>query len=379
MRSAVVGLLLVGMCAGPLVVPSPGRAQAPPSGSLVGEVTGPDGTPQSGVLVIVGSNQTTTGKAGRFRVDSVAGGVYATYLYHPSHGRDTVRIPVAYGTTTGVSIDYEASGDVSRTLSVGGLAGGSEGEAPRAGESRIVGQLFDHTTDRPIEGAVVRLAPGDLRGTTSARGRFSFDSLAAGTYSVRIHHVRYGDQSVEVDVPADRTVDARIRLEPEAVEVEPVEVTVDATVRRPALQKSGYYERKERARKAGYGHFLEAEEIEGRGSEVSHLLGSVPQLTATGPISVGGRLVRGLVYFPRYMEGPFGGCLPAIYLDGHKVVGGGSAGSHVSSLGPMGVNSLVSPSEVAGIEVYESPAATAGEFQGSDSRCGVVAIWTKRQ
>ncbi|MFB6368153.1 MAG: hypothetical protein ABEJ00_00840, partial [Gemmatimonadota bacterium] len=70
----------------------------------------------------------------------------------------------------------------------------------------------------------------------------------------------------------------------------------------------------------GYGYFLEAGEIDDRGSEISHVLSSVPQLTASGPTGIGGRVVEGLVYFPRYMEGPFTGCLPAVYLDGHKVV-----------------------------------------------------------
>lgn len=360
MRRVLVETLLGGLCAVPLLVPSPARAQASPSGSVVGRIIGPGGLPQSDVLVVVGSRQTATGENGRFRFDSIAGGVYASYLYHPERGRDTIRIPVAAGTTTGVSIEYGPNGQVSRSLGVGGLPGDGEEGGRRSGESRIVGQLVDRTTDRPIADAAVGLASGSRQQTTTSRGRFSFDSLAAGTYRLRIHHVRYGDRTAEVEVPADRTVDARIRLAPRAVEVDPVKATVDATVRRPALQEGGYYERKSWAQKQGYGHFLSAEEIANRGTDVSQVLGSVPQMTS----------YRGLVYFSRY-----NGCTPAVYLDGHKVVGAASAGS----LGPRGINSLVSPVEVAGIEVYESPAATAGEFQGSDSRCGVIAIWTKRQ
>lgn len=33
--------------------------------------------------------------------------------------------------------------------------------------------------------------------------------------------------------------------------------------------------------------------------------------------------------------------------------------------------------QVAGVEVYDSPASTVGRNQGSDSRCGVIAICTR--
>lgn len=37
----------------------------------------------------------------------------------------------------------------------------------------------------------------------------------------------------------------------------------------------------------------------------------------------------------------------------------------------------VKPVEIVGVEVYRGAASLPGEFSGSDSRCGVVAIWTK--
>lgn len=377
--ASLLGMLVVaGACRSPAARGQ--ESDADRTGGIEGRVVGASGRPAEGVLVMVRGRELTTGPDGRFDVGGLQTAYHELDVVHPEHGRVKVRAPVAEGMTTGLRIRFGPEDEVEARSQPGGLSGTatSRSGGARGGESRIVGRLLDESDGRPIESATVRLVGPGVRTATSDRGRFSFDSLAAGAYTLRIHHVRYGERETGVEVPEDRTVDIEIRLPPEAVKVEPVEVTVEAGVRRPALQEAGYYERRRWAEKLGYGHFLEAEDIENRGSDVSHVLGSLPQLTASGWTNVGRQRVSGLVYFPRYMSGPFGSCLPAIYLDGHKVVGSSGPGSHVDALGPRGINSLVTPADVAGIEVYESPAATAGGFQGSDSRCGVVAIWTRR-
>lgn len=377
--ASLLGMLVVaGAC-----LPPAARGQesdADRTGGIEGRVIDESGRPAEGVLIMVRGRELTTGPDGRFDVGGLRTAYHELDVVHPEHGRVTVRAPVAAEMTTGLRIRFGPEGEAEARSQPGGLSGtaSSRPGGDQGGEARIVGRLLDESNGRPIESATVRLAGPGQQTTTSDQGRFSFDSLAAGAYTLRIHHVRYGDRETRVEVPEDRTVDVEIRFEPQAVEVEPVEVTVDADVRRPALQEAGYYERRRwLGEKQGIGHFLDAEDVEMRGSEISHVLGSVPQLQASGRVSVGSERVEGLIYFPRYLEGPFGKCLPAIYLDGHKVVGSGSPAEFVDELGRRGINSLLSSSEIAGIEVYESPAATAGEFQASDSRCGVVAIWAK--
>lgn len=366
----------------------PAAAQQPDAGAtgtVVGRIVDPDGSPAAGVRVSVASEQRHTGADGRFRLDAVAEGLHRVVLRHPGLGTDTVQAPVGEGVTTGLVVTYSADGTASAGVHLGGLPASSPSRGSAAedpGHSRVVGRLLDRSSGDPVASADVILPEVGRGTTTSGDGRFAFDSVPPGRRTVRVHHVRYGDRRAEVEVPGDRTVEVELRLSPQAVEVEPLEVVVDAAVRRPALTGSGYYERRRWAEKAGYGHFLEAEEIEQRGSKLSHVLGSIPQMKASGQVQVrvdGGRTrASGIPYFPRYEEGPFGVCLPAIYLDGQKIVGSGSPRKFVKYLGRKGVNSLVPPQGIAGIEVYESPAATAGEFQASDSRCGVIAIWTKR-
>lgn len=42
-----------------------------------------------------------------------------------------------------------------------------------------------------------------------------------------------------------------------------------------------------------------------------------------------------------------------------------------------GMDNLVSPSEVAAIEVYRRASEMPAEYIGSDAQCGVVSIWTR--
>ena len=57
------------------------------------------------------------------------------------------------------------------------------------------------------------------------------------------------------------------------------------------------------------------------------------------------------------------GCYPQYYLDGNE------SSSYFARLTP--------PQDVKGVEIYRGSSETPGEFQGSNSGCGVIAIWTK--
>lgn len=400
MRSRVcIGCLFVGLvwAGAPLPQIPSARAQEVQdrtTGTLVGWIVGTDREPVGNVLVLVAGRERTTGPGGRFRVDSLAEGVYALPLLHPDRGWDTLRAPVTGGKTTGIVIRFGRDGDPQRRLHLGGLPRQETAAVTpdtASASSRLVGRLLDEKTGEAIPSAVVRLSNPERQATTSERGRFVFDSVPTGTRQLRIHHVRYGDRTTEVDVPAGRTVRAEIALAPHAVAVDPLQVQVDVDA--PGLRESGFRQRRQWSERLGRGNFLGPEALEERSwTSVTQLLSTLPGVAVS----------RGLPFFlgtaPRMggasaneggggnpLSGGGGGaplstsankaCFPAVYVDGMKIRGSGPAGS--GALGPGGIDGLLSVADLAAVEAYDGAAEIPGEFAGSDARCGVVALWTR--
>lgn len=65
-----------------------------------------------------------------------------------------------------------------------------------------------------------------------------------------------------------------------------------------------------------------------------------------------------------------GPCPVQIFLDGRLITRG--------AVMEVPVDDLVTPEAVEGIEVYRGLSTVPPEFLTPNSRCGVVAIWTRR-
>jgi hypothetical protein len=53
-------------------------------------------------------------------------------------------------------------------------------------------------------------------------------------------------------------------------------------------------------------------------------------------------------------------------------------GAVVTLSGHERIDDIVMASQVGGVEVYQTPSDLPAEYSGHNSRCGVVAIWTRR-
>ena len=60
-------------------------------------------------------------------------------------------------------------------------------------------------------------------------------------------------------------------------------------------------------------------------------------------------------------------CEPRLYLDGIRV--------HLPN---VGIDEIVTPLDLEGIEVYGSSAEVLVEMGGSNLNCGAIALWTRR-
>jgi hypothetical protein len=92
------------------------------------------------------------------------------------------------------------------------------------------GELLDAGSGQPIAQASVRLGEGRQLRITDESGRFAFQGVQPGRYLLEIAHLGYAVQSDEVEVPGGRDVFVRLRVSPQAVELDGIEVEVRGAV-----------------------------------------------------------------------------------------------------------------------------------------------------
>lgn len=105
----------------------------------------------------------------------------------------------------------------------------------------VVGYVRDDSTGVPIAAAEVSLPELGRRTLTGIDGGFSFESVPAGTYLLRLKHIRYGTREAEVSVEAGQQMGVELAFSPRAIELEPVTVSVRAM--NPDLTGTGFYHR----------------------------------------------------------------------------------------------------------------------------------------
>ena len=253
----------------------------------------------------------------------------------------------------------------------------------------VRGVVVDDSTGEAVAG--VEVFALDLSNTTIAfevtgrDGRFVM-SLPPGRYAFRALRMGFAptltpDLEISDDSPP---IDLTILLPSERVVLDPVVVT-DTVIPYAPRPLEGFYERKRR----GWGLHITREEIEekapgqftdilrglpgvrvvgaGRNKFVVQMVGQVPRLQVNA-YSARDRW-RSTAVRDRdaaNTEPTAGACPVTYYVDGDKFVPD-----------ELGINEIL-VSEVEAVEVYRRASETPADFLDSDSRCGVVVIWTKR-
>jgi len=263
--------------------------------------------------------------------------------------------------------------------------------APPGGDSgTLTGIVVSSESGEPVEGATILLPILGQTAVSNALGRFTFPSLAPGMVDLQVNRLGYAEAAGRVEIEVGKSIQTRVTLSTEPIALEPI--TVTATRRRVDLPGLEEFERRYNS---GWGRFILEEDIQQRAP-----LRLTEMLFEAG---VGVRSNGEAIYMTRT------GCGPLVYLDGIKLTtmsrGGGdlderqrraldrlreSGNSPFRSMVAHGdpdlspeheaawaVN-LVHPADVAAVEVYRGPAETPGQYIDSNSRCGVILIWTRR-
>jgi hypothetical protein len=246
--------------------------------------------------------------------------------------------------------------------------------APLAAQT-IRGRVVDAATGEPVPQAVVTVLTPENRNAgrarTGADGTFAVELRAPGTFRLRGERAGYqASNSRAMEVEVRETVEVTLRVSPQAMQIEPL--TVTGRVQPPrsrVLAANGFYDREA----SGSGKFLRREDLDRHPERnMVHTLARVPGVELDVD-----RRGREIVSFTRgrmvgtVKRGQLGQrdiCYPQIYLDGSSV-----------RYGPNDVqlDNIINPNQVEAIEVYRSAAEIPAQFNGINSACGVIVIWTR--
>jgi hypothetical protein len=254
--------------------------------------------------------------------------------------------------------------------------------APTAGAVRpgLLGTVLEAETLRPLEGVTVELVDG--RGRSVGRslsgpdGSFRIRLDGGGQLQIRVE--RLGFASGEVGEPLDLTSGAQrveIRMAEEPVALDPVLVMIDGRVDK--LESVGFYGRA----LTRPGTFLIRDDVDVLDpARVTDLLGRAPGMRLSSSF---GDLKRRVVFRSLALtEGER--CYPSLFIDGELVQIGGLRTGEDGEFFPLddddllGIDEVLAPSEIEGLELYGTPALIPQEFVGMGTRCGAVVIWTRR-
>lgn len=228
----------------------------------------------------------------------------------------------------------------------------------------IVGHIVADVTDKPVVAATVQLLDSyrNVRKivTTDTAGRFVLRPPSAGSWHLRVQSIGYKSTTtpaVEVEFADELLV--RIVLSPEAVLLAPLEIHARSRPLLRDMTMQGFDER----RQLGIGVAITREKIEQRpGASITDLLRTVPGVRV---LSGGG---RSDVIIPGAGQSIYGGqCRVQVYLDGRKFEYDATTLDQLFAW------------DIEAIEVFRNLAELPAEMAGPESRCGVIAVWTRRR
>lgn len=230
--------------------------------------------------------------------------------------------------------------------------------SPRQIQARggtFVGRVIARDKRTPVIAAEVLVPDLGMSTRTDGTGTFRLEHVAAGPHEVTVRRIGYAPATASVPFQANREVNRVFSLDA-VVTLDSVVVEDRSTARAMELF--------EEHRRMGIGHFLTRDSLASyEGRPMSNILDQVQGLRLR---KIGSKAIVTSTH-----KGPVG-CAVPVYLD-HMLIYRGAETTDQ----PFDVNSL-SPSQVEAIEFYSGPAQTPAEYQGLNTACGVLVIWTRR-
>jgi hypothetical protein len=214
----------------------------------------------------------------------------------------------------------------------------------------LKGRVLDASDNDPIEGVQIALVDNTAATrrevVSNSAGEFIILFNPPGTYLLRATRIGYATAETRpIPIGEGEVVEVELRLDVEAVEVEPLTVVVRRSETQRERDLRGYHERIERygERHVGPTQIYTREALSNWDAySLDELFGSY------------------LLWRPYGSD-----CNPEVFLDGRRMYGPflGDAGS-------------MSVANIEGIELYAGSGAKGSRFWDPDG-CGVILVWTR--
>jgi hypothetical protein len=213
----------------------------------------------------------------------------------------------------------------------------------------ITGRVVDASDSAAVGGVTITLvdtlAVTHREVVNNAAGEFIIAITAAGKYLLRASRLGYATtQTPPIEIGDGEVVEVEVRLDVEAVQLEPLTVVMRRRETRRERDLREYYGRVEHYGEAHLGSTIYTRELleEWDAFSVEEVFRSYIRLRPFG-----------------------GGCDPKVFLDGQQLYG-----PFLEDLRFMSV------SNVEGIELYAGSGPERGRFWDPDG-CGVVLVWKR--
>ncbi len=237
------------------------------------------------------------------------------------------------------------------------------GTGAEAQEGQVTGTVRG-AGGQALSSVTIRVLDTDLGAVTGADGRFSL-SVPAGEIRVRADLIGYRSVTRSVTVQANETTTVDITMQPQALQMGEVVVSITARdVRRQELGTDVVrVNAEEAAEKSGATNFSDLLNARSTGVTISE---------SSGGAGTASRIrIRGSTSLTQDNN-------PIIYVDGVRVSNATGTGPGSFDFGNgQTVSRLddIDPSEIASIQVLKGP--TAAALYGSEAAAGVIVIETK--
>lgn len=228
------------------------------------------------------------------------------------------------------------------------LIAGAQGAAQAASQVTLSGVVLA-TDSTPLADAVLgveRSGQTINRTRSLSDGHFTFSEMPNGAAALTVHRLGYLPRRIELDLNATTAkAPVEVVLTPVATDVEAV------TIEGATGKLQGFNERRVRN---NFGYFFDQNDIRKKSPRfVSELFRQIPGARLQASRRSGNIL-------------ELRNCTPRIWLDGVRADN-------------AEIDELISPSEIAGIEIYPSFAGVPAEYMDKENRaCGVILVWTRQ-